>query len=283
MFRIMEKRLLAPAVHQLVVEAPLVARRARPGNFVIVRTDETGERIPLTIADYDPEKGTVMLVVQEVGKSTMDIGLMEEGDSFTDVAGPLGQATPIKKVGTIVGVAGGIGVAPLLPQIKLHKEIGNHVITIVGARTRDLLILKDETEQASHEVIFATDDGSFGYHGFVTGALEELIKQGRQIDEVTAIGPVRMMQATCNLTRKYNIPTLVSLNAVMVDGTGMCGCCRVTVGGETKFSCVDGPDFDGHKVDFDELASRQAFFRDEENLARELAEQKKGGCRCHEK
>jgi len=283
MFRIMEKRLLAPAVHQLVVEAPLVARRARPGNFVIVRTDETGERIPLTIADYDPEKGTVMLVVQEVGKSTMDIGLMEEGDSFTDVAGPLGQATPIKKVGTIVGVAGGIGVAPLLPQIKLHKEIGNHVITIVGARTRDLLILKDETEQASHEVIFATDDGSFGYHGFVTGALEELIEQGRQIDEVTAIGPVRMMQATCNLTRKYNIPTLVSLNAVMVDGTGMCGCCRVTVGGETKFSCVDGPDFDGHKVDFDELASRQAFFRDEENLARELAEQKRGGCRCHEK
>ena len=283
MFRIMEKRLLAPAVHQLVVEAPLVARRARPGNFVIVRTDETGERIPLTIADYDPEKGSVMLVVQEVGKSTMDIGLMEEGDSFTDVAGPLGQATPIKKVGTIVGVAGGIGVAPLLPQIKLHKEIGNHVITIVGARTRDLLILKDETEQASHEVIFATDDGSFGYHGFVTGALEELIKQGRQIDEVTAIGPVRMMQATCNLTRKHNIPTLVSLNAVMVDGTGMCGCCRVTVGGETKFSCVDGPDFDGHKVDFDELASRQAFFRDEENLARELAEQKRGGCRCHEK
>jgi NAD(P)H-flavin reductase len=250
---------------------------------VIVRTDETGERIPLTIADYDPEKGSVMLVVQEVGKSTMDIGLMEEGDSFTDVAGPLGQATPIKKVGTIVGVAGGIGVAPLLPQIKLHKEIGNHVITIVGARTRDLLILKDETEQASHEVIFATDDGSFGYHGFVTGALEELIEQGRQIDEVTAIGPVRMMQATCNLTRKYNIPTLVSLNAVMVDGTGMCGCCRVTVGGETKFSCVDGPDFDGHKVDFDELASRQAFFRDEENLARELAEQKRGGCRCHEK
>ena len=283
MFRIMEKRLLAPAVHQLVVEAPLVARRARPGNFVIVRTDETGERIPLTIADYDPKMGTVMLVVQEVGKSTMDIGLMEEGDSFTDVAGPLGQATPIKKVGTIVGVAGGIGVAPLLPQIKLHKEIGNHVITIVGARTRDLLILKDETEQASHEVIFATDDGSSGYHGFVTGALEELIKQGRQIDEVTAIGPVRMMQATCNLTRKYNIPTLVSLNAVMVDGTGMCGCCRVTVGGETKFSCVDGPDFDGHKVDFDELASRQAFFRDEENLARELAEQKRGGCRCHEK
>ncbi len=283
MFRIMEKRLLAPAVHQLVVEAPLVARRARPGNFVIVRTNETGERIPLTIAEYDPEKGTVMLVVQEVGKSTMDIGMMEEGDSFTDVAGPLGQATPIKKVGTIVGVAGGIGVAPLLPQIKLHKEIGNHVITIVGARTRDLLILKGETEQASHEVIFATDDGSFGYHGFVTGALEELIKQGRQIDEVTAIGPVRMMQATCNLTRKHNIPTLVSLNAVMVDGTGMCGCCRVTVGGETKFSCVDGPDFDGHKVDFDELASRQAFFRDEENLARELAEQKRGGCRCHEK
>ena len=283
MFRIMEKRLLAPAVHQLVVEAPLVARRARPGNFVIVRTDETGERIPLTIADYDPETGTVMLVVQEVGKSTMDIGMMEAGDSFTDVAGPLGQATPIKKVGTIVGVAGGIGVAPLLPQIKLHKEIGNHVITIVGARTRDLLILKDETEQASHEVIFATDDGTFGYHGFVTGALEELIKQGRQIDEVTAIGPVRMMQATCNLTRKYNIPTLVSLNAVMVDGTGMCGCCRVTVGGETTFSCVDGPDFDGHKVDFDELASRQAFFRDEENLARELAEQKRGGCRCHEK
>ena len=283
MFRIMEKRLLAPAVHRLVVEAPLVARSARPGNFVIVRTNETGERIPLTIADYDPEKGSVMLVVQEVGKSTMDIGMMEAGDSFADVAGPLGQATPIKKVGTVVGVAGGIGVAPLLPQIKLHKEIGNHVITIVGARTRDLLILRDETEQASHEVIFATDDGSYGYHGFVTAALEELIKQGRQIDEVTAIGPVRMMQATCDLTRKHNIPTLVSLNAVMVDGTGMCGCCRVTVGGETKFSCVDGPDFDGHKVDFDELASRQAFFRDEENLARELAEQKRGGCRCHEK
>ncbi len=283
MFRIMEKRLLAPAVHQLVVNAPMVARSARPGNFVIVRTNETGERIPLTIADYDPDKGSIMLVVQEVGKSTMDIGIMKAGDSFADVAGPLGQPTPIKKVGTIVGVAGGIGVAPLLPQIKLHKEIGNHVITIVGARTRDLLILKDEAKAASHEIIFATDDGSFGYHGFVSGALEELITSGRQIDEATAIGPVRMMQATCDVTRKYNIPTLVSLNAVMVDGTGMCGCCRVSVGGETKFSCVDGPDFDGHKVDFDELVSRQAFFRDEENLARELAEQKRGGCRCREK
>jgi ferredoxin--NADP+ reductase len=283
MFRIVEKCTLAPGVHRYQVEAPLVANSARPGNFVVVRTSETGERIPLTIAGHDREAGTITLVVQEVGKSTIEMGMLEPGDSFRDVAGPLGQATRIEKVGTVVAVAGGIGVAPVLPQIRAHKLIGNHVISIVGARTRDLLVLTDEVEEASHEVIWATDDGSLGYHGFVSGALEELIGSGQKIDEVIAIGPVRMMQAVANVTREHNIPTTVSLNAIMVDGTGMCGCCRVTVDGEVKFSCVDGPEFDGHKVDFDELVSRQGFFREKEQIARERFEEDRGGCKCHAK
>ncbi|MCR4426373.1 MAG: sulfide/dihydroorotate dehydrogenase-like FAD/NAD-binding protein [Firmicutes bacterium] len=281
MFRIVDKNLLAPGVHRFEVEAPLVARRARPGNFVIVRTTSKGERIPLTIVSHDAEKGTIILVVQEIGKSTAEMGLLRAGDSFTDVVGPLGTPTRIEKVGTVVAVAGGIGVAPILPQIRAHREIGNHVITIVGARTRNLLILTDEVEAGSHEVIYATDDGSLGYHGFVSGALEELIKSGRTVNEVIAIGPVRMMQATANVARKYDIPTTVSLNAIMVDGTGMCGCCRVTVDGEVKFSCVDGPEFDGHKVDFDELIARQSFFCAKEKVARDRFEAERGACQCH--
>jgi ferredoxin--NADP+ reductase len=283
MYRILEKRLLAPGVHRLVVEAPLVAAGAKAGNFVIVRTNSAGERIPLTIAGHDSERGTIVLVVQEVGKSTMEMGRLQAGDAFLDVLGPLGMPTHIEKVDNLVAVCGGIGVAPMLPAIRAHKALGSHVTTIVGARCKDLLILTDEVEAASHEVVYATDDGSFGYHGLVTGALEQLIEDGRKFDQAIAIGPVRMMQATCGVTARYGIPTIVSLNAVMVDGTGMCGCCRVTVGGQVKFSCVDGPDFDGHKVDFNELLARQAFFRDEENLARERFQHGEGGCRCHER
>ena len=283
MFKITEKRLLAPGIHRIDVEAPLVANSAQPGNFVVVRTCETGERIPLTIAGHDLEKGTITMVVQEVGKSTMEMGEFKVGDGFADLLGPLGTPSHIERVDTFVAVCGGIGVAPMLPIIRAHKAIGSHVITIVGARNKSMLVMTDEVEEASHEVIYATDDGSFGYHGFVTGALEELIKSGRRPDQAFAIGPVPMMRATCKLTEKYDIPTTVSLNAVMVDGTGMCGCCRVTVGGEVKFSCVDGPDFDGHKVDFHELAARQVFFRDEENLARERLQHGEGGCKCHER
>ncbi|MEA4885053.1 MAG: sulfide/dihydroorotate dehydrogenase-like FAD/NAD-binding protein [Clostridia bacterium] len=281
MFRIVDASVLAPGVHRFEVEAPLVAKRARAGNFVIVRTNATGERVPLTIAGNDPDKGTITLVVQEVGKSTQEMGTFGVGDSFLDVVGPLGTATHIARVGAVVAIAGGIGVAPMLPEIRAHKAIGNHVISIVGARTKDLLILTEEVEKASDEVIYATDDGSFGYHGFVSGALEALIQSGREINEAIAIGPVRMMQAAVNVTRKYNIHTLVSLNAIMVDGTGMCGCCRVTVGGEVKFSCVDGPEFDGHKVDFDELVARQSFFCAKEKIAKDHYEATRGECKCH--
>lgn len=283
MFKIVQRSCLAPGVHRFEVEAPLVAGAAKAGNFVIVRTAERGERIPLTIAGADRERGTITLVVQEVGKSTMEMGQLEAGDAFRDLLGPLGTPTRIERVDNLVAVAGGIGVAPLLPVIRAHKEAGSRVTTIVGARTKDLLIMCDEVEAASHEVVYATDDGSYGYHGFVTGALQRLLEAGCKFDQAIAIGPVRMMQAVCKVTAKHDIPTIVSLNAVMVDGTGMCGCCRVTVDGEVKFSCVDGPDFDGHRVDFDELCARQAFFCDEERVAKDRYQRGEGACRCQER
>ncbi|HOA15198.1 MAG TPA: sulfide/dihydroorotate dehydrogenase-like FAD/NAD-binding protein [Bacillota bacterium] len=279
MHRILGKRLLAPSVYEFVLEAPLVARAAKPGNFVMVRADERGERVPLTIVDHDGSKGIITIVVQQVGASTTKMCLFEEGESFQDVLGPCGKPTSIEKVGTVIAVAGGIGIAPLIPQIREHMRVGNKVVTILGARTENLYVLKDTATMVSSEMILCTDDGSCGFHGFVTQALEEYIKSGRPADEVVAIGPVRMMKACSEVTRKYGIKTTVSLNATMLDGTGMCGCCRVTVGGVVKFSCVDGPEFDAHQVDFDELIKRQTFFREEERKAMELHRSGEG-CKC---
>ncbi len=233
----------------------MIARSRRPGHFVIVRVGEGGERIPLTIADADPAQGTITLVVQQVGVSTRKICALEPGDSFTDVVGPLGQATHIAKVGTVVCCGGGVGVAPLLPIIKAMKAAGNRVISVLAARTRDLIILEDQVRQHSDEVIIMTDDGSYGRKGLVTAGVEEVILR-EKVDQVVTIGPAVMMKFVALLTKKYDVPTMCSLNTIMVDGTGMCGACRVTVGGKTRFVCIDGPEFDAHKVDFDEMIMR---------------------------
>jgi ferredoxin--NADP+ reductase len=245
------------------IEAPLIARKAKPGQFVILKANETGERIPLTMADTDPEKGTITIVYQVVGKSTRVFADLKEGDGFQDVIGPLGKATHLEKLGNVVCVGGGTGVAVVHPITRGLKEMGNHVIGIIGARNKDLLILEDRMKAASHELKVCTDDGSYGHHGFVTDVLKDIL-ENLEVGLVVAIGPVPMMKFVSKMTKDYNVPTLVSLNPIMVDGTGMCGGCRVTVGGETKFACVDGPEFDGHQVDFDELTLRlQAYTADE--------------------
>ncbi|MCM1347829.1 MAG: sulfide/dihydroorotate dehydrogenase-like FAD/NAD-binding protein [Firmicutes bacterium] len=255
MYKIIEKEHFSSHVVRLVVEAPEVAHARRPGHFVIVRVGKGGERIPLTIADADLNRGTITLVVQEVGVSTRKICALEPGDCFTDLVGPLGRATHIENVGTVVCCGGGVGVAPLLPIIKAMKQAGNRVVSILAARSADLIILEDEVKAYSDEVIVMTDDGSKGQKGLVTQGLEEVI--GREkVNQVVAIGPAVMMKFVSLLTRKYNVPTVVSLNTIMVDGTGMCGACRVTVDGRTKFVCIDGPEFDAHKVDFDEMIMR---------------------------
>ncbi len=231
-------------------------KKAKPGQFVILRASETGERIPLTMADTDPEKGTITIIYQVVGKTTALFKTLKEGDGYLDIIGPLGKPTEIEKYdGDVVCVGGGTGVAVLHPITRGLKEKGNHVIAIIGARTKDLLILEDKMKAASHELHVCTDDGSYGHHGFVTDVLKEILEKGN-VKLVVGIGPVPMMKFVCAMTKEYNVKTLVSLNPIMVDGTGMCGCCRVTVDGKTKFACVDGPEFDGHKVDFDELMKR---------------------------
>ena len=255
MFKIVEKENFSPKVVKLVVEAPLIARSRRPGHFVIVRCGEKGERIPLTIADADPKRGTIMLVVQAVGASTTDICALNVGDSFTDVVGPLGHATHIANFGTVVCSGGGVGVAPLLPIIKALKEAGNKVISVLAARTKDLIILEDQVRRYSDEVIIMTDDGSYGRKGLVTNGVEEVILR-EPVNLAVTIGPAIMMKFVALLTKKYNVPTVCSLNTIMVDGTGMCGACRVTVGDKTRFVCVDGPEFDAHQVDFDEMLKR---------------------------
>lgn len=255
MYKIVDKEYFSEHVVKLTVMAPEIARARRAGHFVIVRTGEGGERIPLTIADADPEQGTIMLVVQEVGVSTRKICALKPGDCFADVVGPLGQATHVADVGTVVCCGGGVGVAPLLPIVKAMKEAGNRVVTILAARNKDLIILKDQVEPYSDEVIVMTDDGSSGRKGLVTAGLEEVIAR-EKVDQVVAIGPAIMMKFVALTTKKYEIPTMVSLNTIMVDGTGMCGACRVTVGGKTRFVCIDGPEFDAHKVDFDEMIMR---------------------------
>lgn len=265
MNKIIEKTHFSENVVKLVVEAPLIARARRAGHFVIVRADEHGERIPLTIADSDTKAGTITLVVQAVGRSTRKICGKEAGDFLHDVVGPLGQATRIEKFGTVVCCGGGVGVAPLLPIIKAMKAAGNKVVSVLAGRTKDLIILEDEVRKWSDEVVVMTDDGSYGTKGLVTDGVEMVIKR-EKVDQVVTIGPAVMMKFVALLTKKYDIPTVCSLNTIMVDGTGMCGACRVTVGGKTRFVCIDGPEFDAHQVDFDQMMMRlHAYDNDNKN------------------
>ncbi|MCM1116795.1 MAG: sulfide/dihydroorotate dehydrogenase-like FAD/NAD-binding protein [Pseudoflavonifractor sp.] len=255
MFKIVNKTHFSPAVVCFEVEAPEIARARKPGHFVIVRAREGGERIPLTIADADPERGTITLVVQAVGVSTRKINALEPGDEMIDVVGPLGRATHIERVGTVVCCGGGVGVAPLLPIIKAMKQAGNRVVSVLAARSKELIILEEQVAPWSDEVIIMTDDGSAGTKGLVTDGVEAVLRR-EKVDQVVTIGPAVMMKFVSLLTKKYEVPTMCSLNTIMVDGTGMCGACRVTVNGRTRFVCVDGPEFDAHKVDFDEMMMR---------------------------
>lgn len=265
MNKIIYKEQLSGDVYLMRVEAPLIAEERQPGQFVIVLTDtEFGERIPLTIADADEDEGSITLIFQALGKSTKELAALDPGDSLPGVVGPLGNPTKIEKAGTVVCVGGGIGVAPLHPLVKAYREAGNSVISIIGARTGELVILEDQMEKLSDELIVCTDDGSYGRKGLVTEPLNEVCERQNKPDLVIAIGPAIMMKFCAETTREWKIPTLVSLNTIMVDGTGMCGGCRVTVGGETKFVCVDGPEFDGHEVDFEEMMNRLGTYRDQE-------------------
>jgi len=259
-----EKRRLGPDVFRMELVYPKLARKARPGQFVIVRASEDGERIPLTIADADPEAGSITLIFQVVGKSTTLLARMEPGDEVLDVVGPLGVPTEIERFGRVLCVGGGIGAAPLYPVAKALKAAGNAVTSILGGRSKNLVILENEFRAISDAVVVTTDDGSYGRKGFVTDALKDLLGAGERFDRAWAIGPVPMMKAVCDVTRGAGIPTVVSLNPIMVDGTGMCGGCRVIVDGKVKFACVDGPEFDGHQVDFDTLAKRLTTYRDRE-------------------
>jgi len=267
MYEILEKKILSETVKQMTIKAPLVATKAQPGQFIILRIDEKGERIPLTIADFDRKKGTVTIIFMEVGKTTRQLGELCQGDSLLNFAGPLGVPSEIKKYGTVVMIGGGVGIAPLYPIIKALKQMDNTVISILGARNEKLLLLENEINKFSDQVYITTDDGSKGHKGFVSDILQQLIDDKTSIDMVMAIGPVIMMKVVADVTRKYKIKTLVSLNPIMVDGTGMCGGCRVLVGGETKFACVDGPEFDGHLVDFGNLMLRNRRFLCEEDEA----------------
>ena len=261
MNRIISKEHFSEKVFKLVIEAPLIAKSRKAGHFVIVRVGEKGERMPLTIAEADPVKGTITLVVQEVGLSSTRLCELKEGDYITDVVGPLGKATHIENFGTVVCAGGGVGVAPMLPIVQALKATGNRVITVLAGRSKELIILEKEMRESSDEVVIMTDDGSYGRKGLVTEGIEDIIKR-EKVDKCFAIGPAIMMKFVCLLTKKYEIPTDVSLNTIMVDGTGMCGACRITVGGKTRFVCVDGPEFDGHQVDFDEMLKRMGAFKD---------------------
>lgn len=265
MYRILKKQELSPGILEYDIEAPRVAKKALPGQFIVLRVNEEGERVPLTIADFDRERGIVTILFQVVGASTELLASLQEGDSILDFVGPLGQPSELSNhMGTVVFVGGGIGVAPVYPIARAAHELGNKVISILGAKTKDILIFEERMRAISDEVLITTDDGSYGIKGFVTNAIEELIKRGEKIDQVTAIGPGVMMKSVAEATRPYGIKTIVSLNPIMVDGTGMCGGCRVQVGEETKFACVDGPEFDGHLVDFRGLMARGRMYRTQE-------------------
>uniref|UniRef100_A0A7C1F379 Sulfide/dihydroorotate dehydrogenase-like FAD/NAD-binding protein n=1 Tax=Ammonifex degensii TaxID=42838 RepID=A0A7C1F379_9THEO len=274
MNRIIRKRVLGPAVKLIEVESPLIAKKVQPGQFVMLRVHEKGERIPMTISDYDRQKGTVTIIFQEVGKTTMLLGRLEEGDSILDLVGPLGKPTDLQGLERVVAIAGGLGVALVFSQIKeLHRR-NSKVDCIIGARNKDLVLLEEEIEPFCTNLYIVTDDGSRGERGFVTDVLKRLLDEGRRYDRAIAVGPLNMMKVVSDLTRQYGLPTVVSMNPIMVDGTGMCGCCRLTVGGQIKFACVDGPEFDGHLVDFDEVIKRTAMYWEEEKIAVELLQQR---------
>lgn len=277
MNRILEKRALNDEVKLMKVEAPLIAAKAKPGQFVILRVDSKAERIPLTVADTDKEKGLVTIIFQEVGVSTIKLGALNEGDSILDFAGPLGKPSELDGFEKVCVIGGGLGCAIAWPQAKYLFENGADVDTIAGFRNKDLVIIEDEMRECSNRLFLMTDDGSYGEKGFVTDKLRELLEGGEKYDAVIAIGPLGMMKAVAELTKPYGIKTIVSMNSIMVDGTGMCGGCRLTVGGESKFACVDGPDFDGHQVDFDEAIRRSKMYEDIEKKAAEAHKCKLGG------
>ncbi|HEY4662326.1 MAG TPA: sulfide/dihydroorotate dehydrogenase-like FAD/NAD-binding protein [Candidatus Humimicrobiaceae bacterium] len=278
MYKIIKKERLTEDIDRFYIKAPLIAEKARAGNFVVIRVNEEGERIPLTIADYDRKKGLISLVSMRVGKTTTLLSNLKQGDSIQDVVGPLGNASEIEKFGRVICIGGGVGIAPILPIARELKRAGNYIISIIGARSRNLLILKEEMKDTSDELYICSDDGSIGYHGFVSSFLKEYLdkdlsnKTDKKISiaRVVAIGPAQMMAAVAEVTRPYDIKTIVSLNSIMVDGTGMCGACRVEVGGKTKFVCVDGPEFDAHQVNFDLLLSRQKIYCDDEGICFDL-------------
>lgn len=269
MFKIVRKEILNPSVKLMEVEAPYIARKAQPGQFIILRVNENGERIPLTIADFDVKKGTVTIIFQEVGKTTKLLGTLNEGDSILDFVGPLGKPTYYGEIKKAAVVGGGLGTAIAYPQAKKLFDMGAEVDVIIGFRNKDLILLDKEMEKVSNRLFITTDDGSNGNKGFVSDVLKKLINEGNKYDLVIAIGPLIMMKVVSKITREFGIKTIVSMNPVMVDGTGMCGGCRVTVNGETKFACVDGPDFDGHQVDFDEAIRRQQMYKAEEKQSME--------------
>ncbi|MFW5749570.1 MAG: NADPH-dependent glutamate synthase [Halanaerobium sp.] len=269
MYEILEKEVLAPTIKKLKIKAPLIAEKTKPGNFIILRVDEKGERIPLTVADYDRETGIITIIFQEVGYSTKLLGSMDQGDQIKDIVGPLGHHIELEGYEKVVLLGGGSGTALLYPKVRAFYEQGAEVISITGARSKNLIILEEELEQYSDRLYIATDDGSYGHHGFVTEILKDILEKEDDIDLVIAIGPVPMMKAVADMTEDYGIKTIVSLNSIMVDGTGMCGACRITVGGERKFTCVDGPSFDAHQVDFEELMNRLNFYQDEEDIVGE--------------
>ena len=278
MFRIIYRETLATKIHLFKIEAPAIARKALAGQFVVIRIDERGERIPLTIADWDGKEGSVTVVFMEVGATTFRLALLKAGDFIADFVGPLGVPSHIDKFGTVVCVAGGVGVAPITPIARALKEKGNKIISILGARNKDLLFWEDKLRSVSHQLIVTTDDGTYGRKGVVTGPLKELLESGEKVDRVIAIGPSIMMKFCAQTTQPFGVKTIVSLNPIMVDGTGMCGCCRVSIGGVTKFTCVDGPDFDGHQVDWDLLLARQRIYLDEEKRSFEQWQAQMGKC-----
>ena len=272
--KIVKKESLAKEIVRMVIAAPEIAKKRKPGQFIILRINETGERIPLTIADSDPDAGTITIIFQVVGKTTMMLRDLNEGDEISDLVGPLGNPTHIEKLGVVCAIGGGVGTAVIYPIAKALKEAGNQLISIVGARTKDLLILTKEMGAISDRLLVSTDDGSYGIHGFVTDVLNQLLEEGLNIDVVFAIGPLPMMRAVCNVTKAKKLKTIVSLNPIMIDGTGMCGGCRVSVGDDSKFTCVHGPEFDGHQVDWDGLGKRLQVYVPEEEKARQAYQQK---------
>ena len=276
MYSILSAEKIAPREYDLRVDAPLIARRAKPGQFVIVRPDERGERIPLTIADYDRQEGWIRIIFQVVGKTTAQMAALQAGDALLDVSGPLGTPSEIEKLGTVLMIGGGVGIAALFPIVRALKEAGNRVITILGGRSADLVIMRDECAAYSDELIVTTDDGSLGTKGLVTDAMRQVAAAGEKIDQCWAVGPVVMMKFCAKTAAELGLPIWVSMNPIMVDGTGMCGCCRLTVGGKIKFGCVDGPEFDGSLVDWNEFTNRMTQYRDEEKVSMDKFEAEMG-------